>query len=409
MAWERDKNRGGVQLLNQRYGLSTVASNPGRGAATSHFEFYELEVAEVIDIILDDTHPEFENQGGYRAIGKAKLRKVISEKDKETSTLSWAKPLDSNIKSFPLKHEVVITANYLNTLYYTQRMNIYDDPNQNALPGVSLSAGFSQESDGGTGNAQAYEGVNASGTPNKQNDQTDISLGKIFKPNIDIKPMKPFEGDIIYEGRFGQSIRFSSNQETGLPSLKMKVGQPDEVPVTLLQTIEENINDDPSSIWIVNDEDVPFIPATAESEVHLQFYPDKPNEFLNNQIFINSDRIVLNSKTQEIMGFAKKAMNFVTEGIFTVDAVDDIITNTTSRTILNSPEIYLGGEDASEAVVLGNTLVDLLTELIDLVLNHKHPTGTGPSGPAQIPPENSQLEQLKSKLESALSSRNFSL
>ena len=60
------------------------------------------------------------------------------------------------------------------------------------------------------------------------------------------------------------------------------------------------------------------------------------------------------------MAFAKKATNFVTDGIFTIDAVDDIITNTTSRTILNSPEIYLGGEEAEEPVVLGNTLVDLL-------------------------------------------------
>lgn len=405
MAWERDKNKGAVQFSNQRFGLTTVESNPGRGIDSPHFEFYELEAAEVIDIILDDSHPDFVD---YIDIGKAKIRMVISENGKEKSTLSYAKPLDSNLKSFPLIHEVVIVAQHLSELYYTQRLNVYNAPNQNAVPGISLPVVLSKEETPGRASADGYESVVASGTPNKQSDQEDISLGKIFKANIDIKPLQPFEGDIIYEGRFGQSIRFSSNQESGLPSLKIKVGQPDEVPDTSLQPIEENINDDPSSLWIVNDEDVPLIPATAENEVHLEFYSDRPSEFLGNQIFINSDRIILNSKIQEIMFFAKKAMNFVTDGIFTIDAVDDIITNTTSRTIINSPEIYLGGEEAEESVVLGNTLVDLLNELIDMLVNHKHPTGTGPSGPP-LPPELPQLNQLKSKLESALSQRNFSL
>jgi len=406
MAWERDLNKGGVQFSGGNPKITTTQSNPGRGIGSAHHRFYELEAAEVVDIVLDKNHATgFE---GYWDIGKVQVRMVISENGKEESTLSWARPLDSNLKSFPLIHEVVIVMKYLGELYYTQRMNIFNSPNENAFAGISLSSVSAAEEASSDASAANYEPVIVSGATNKQNEQTEIILGKVFKTNIDIKPIQPFEGDIIYEGRFGQSIRFSSNQETGLPSLKMKVGQPDEVPDTLLQPIEENINDDPSSVWIVNDEDVPFIASTAESEVNLQFYDDKPNEFLGNQIFINSDRIVLNAKTQEIMGFSKKAMNFVTEGIFTIDAVDDIITNTTSRTIVNSPEIYLGGEGAEEPVVLGQTLVDLLNELVDLVVSHIHPTGTGPSGPP-MPPENPQLNQLKSKLESALSQRNYSL
>ena len=39
--WERDKNKGSVQF-NQRIGLTTVDSNPGRGANASHYEFFEL-------------------------------------------------------------------------------------------------------------------------------------------------------------------------------------------------------------------------------------------------------------------------------------------------------------------------------------------------------------------------------
>ena len=114
MAWERDKNKGSVQSSNQRFGLTTVESNPGRGVGSPHFEFYELEAAEVIDIILDDAHPDFVD---FIDIGKAKVRMVISENGKERSTLSYAKPLDSNIKSYPLIHEVVIVVQHLSELY----------------------------------------------------------------------------------------------------------------------------------------------------------------------------------------------------------------------------------------------------------------------------------------------------
>ena len=191
--------------------------------------------------------------------------------------------------------------------------------------------------------------------------------------------------------------------------MKIKVGQPDTIPPTLLQVIEEDINNDPNSIWISSaNETIALNPSTAQSAVHLKFYDGKPNEFLGNQIFMNSDRVVINTKQNEFMTFAKKAINLVTDGVFTVDSVDRIILNTSSKIILNSPDIYLGSKDATEPVVLGETLKTLLEEVIDLILTHKHPTGTGPSGPV-LPPEQSQITQWKSKISSALSKRNFSL
>ena len=32
-----------------------------RGPETAHYKFYELEAAEVVDIILDDTHSEYKS------------------------------------------------------------------------------------------------------------------------------------------------------------------------------------------------------------------------------------------------------------------------------------------------------------------------------------------------------------
>jgi hypothetical protein len=41
---------------------------------------------------------------------------------------------------------------------------------------------------------------------------TDIELGETFNENnvLNNRPLLPYEGDIIYEGRFGNSIRFGS-------------------------------------------------------------------------------------------------------------------------------------------------------------------------------------------------------
>jgi len=402
MAFSIDKSSGGSRYGNKQ-GIATQGTDPSRGIGAPNYEFYELESAEVIDVILNEEHPDFET---YEDIGKAKIRFITSEVGKEESLLSWAKPIDPNIKVYPLLHEIVIGAVLFSDLYYTQRLNIFNNPNENSYPGASLPD-LSREYKSKR-KANDYEDVSNSGSPNKKPKAGDVKLGKTFKVG-DVKPMLPMEGDLIIEGRFGQSIRFGSNPETQLPNFKLKVGQPDEISDEPLQLIEENINDDPNSIWISStDEVIELLPATAESKVHLQFYDDKPNEFIGNQIFINSDRLVFNSKAFETMMFAKKAINLVTEGVFTVDADRDMTLNTPAQMILNSPKIYLGSEDATEPVVLGEALKTLLEEVIDMLLKHIHLTGTGPSS-MMIPPEQAQINQWKSKLSSALSKQNFSL
>ena len=398
MSYMKDKNKGGGQFVSAEIGLSTVSSNPSRGTGAPQYAFYELEPAEVVDIILDDTHPEFND---FRDIGKVKVRLVISERDKDLDALSYAKPMDPNIKSYPLITEVVIIVDYLGERYWTQRMNVFNNLNENSYPDVSTST-FRREEDS-SAKASEYETISSTGNPNQQEDVREASLGQVFEKQ-DIKPLRPFEGDVIIEGRFGHSLRFSSNQETGQPNFKLKIGQPPDLPEAKIAIIEENINDDPNSLWITTDETVPFLPATANASVHLQFYNDKPSEFGGNQIFMNSDRIVLNSKVNETMIFSKKAINLVSEGVVTIDSVNDIWTNTTTKTVFNSPEIYLGAEDADESVVLGNTMIDWLQRLIDAINLMTHPTGTGPSGP---PINAAAFTSLAQELENLLSVRNF--
>lgn len=401
MAFKKDKNVGGTRYANRQIGLTTQDDNSARSIGAPNIEFYELETAEVVDIILNDSHPSFTN---YSDIGKAKIRFVHSESGRNESLLSWAKPIDVNMKSYPVKHELVIAITFYGNLYYTHKLNIFNNPNNNAYPGASLPD-LSREY---KNKRKANEYEEASINPNKKNKAGEVILGNTFKSTI-VKPVAVIEGDVILEGRFGQSIKFGSNPETQFPNLKIKVGEPDDIPEEKIQPIEENINEDPNAIWISSTEEIIGLnPATIQSPIHLQFYDDNPDEFTGNQIFMNSDRIVFNTKQNEFMTFAKRAINLVTEGIFTVDSEKDLILNTNGSTIFNSPYIYLGSADAVEPVVLGETLKTLLEELIDLIINHKHPTGTGPSGPT-LPPEQAQINQIKNKLESILSKQNFSV
>lgn len=402
MAFSVDKNKGGSRFTTRQIGLTTKESNESRGVGAPNIFFYELEPGEVIDVILSDTHPNFET---YEDIGKAKVRLLHSEIGKAEAVLSWVKPIEANIKSYPLIHEIVIVVKYFDDWYYNQRLNIFNNPNQNSYPGASLpdfTRKYTKEN-----SARDYEEVLISGTSNKQNKPEDVKLGEIFKRNPNIKPLAFNEGDMIIEGRFGNTIKIGSNPETGNPNIKLRVGQPDELPDGFLQLIDEDFNNDKSSIWLTTDEKVPLIPSTLESKIHLQFYNDKPNEFIGNQIVCNSDRIVINAKTNEVMTFAKKAINFVTEGVVTIDSANDITINTATNLIVESPKVLLGSADADEPIVLGTTLKELLEEMIDLVLTHIHPTGTGPSGP-MLPPEQNQIAQWKNKIKSALSTRNFS-
>jgi hypothetical protein len=57
---------------------NNLISNNSLGMDDSEFEFFELEPAEVLDIIYDDTHPDFVS---YEDIGKVRVRMLYSQKN----------------------------------------------------------------------------------------------------------------------------------------------------------------------------------------------------------------------------------------------------------------------------------------------------------------------------------------
>lgn len=208
----------------------TLAS--GRSVANKSQDsllFYELEPAVVIDVIRDENHPIFRNNStkpfvtkeewpeGYNDpqvldyaswIGRVKLRMLFSETKLPIDQLSWAMPLEASIKEFPLVNEVVIASKYLSSVYYSRRMNDKNFINNNADYRHEVRTSFGQP-------VTKSKSANLASPRHKSNvsfisNQIDSYLGKYFKANNMIRPLKHYEGDTIIESRFGSSVRFGN-------------------------------------------------------------------------------------------------------------------------------------------------------------------------------------------------------
>lgn len=367
----------------------------------SNIEFYELESAEVLDLLLHEKDlPELKNgEKDFSLIGAIKARMVNSQQNIHIDELPWIMPINSNIKHFPLIGEYVIIAIYLGKFYYFNNLNIIGSVNANTFPGLSSISAKLQEVDKAE--------IQITGTPNKAGADA-FKIGNIFIENQFIRQVQPEEGDIIFNGRFGNSIKFGSdiiNDNKKSPNIILRAGQlldaekfninVDDIKDYPLKPVVENINADGSSIWITTNQKVQLNPSTEEFAE--QIYSTLENTisiFDGKQIILNSDRIIFNSKVGEILGFAKNGIEFSTEKTFgiaskgntiinspnlllginglnkktIVETVEFLVQNEDGNSHINTKHIQLGVENF-EPVVLGQTMKELLTDLANIVLD----------------------------------------
>lgn len=239
------------------------------------FKKAELSPVRVFSIILDDSHPKY---AGEDSIGTIFYGRVdLNESSPDLNSLSKAKPLFSFIKYFPLVNEIVLILNatsrniYSDTKgdnvfvsnYYLPNINVWNNPQQNALP---LERDLKNKP-----NANNAEEA-LLGIEQNQSEKNKISLGEYFTEKDNIKSLQPFEGDLILEGRFGNSIRMGSTTPSDKPnnwSSTNNIGDP----ITIISngqvkttgdTVLENINETPSSIFLLSNQNINnFTPAST--------------------------------------------------------------------------------------------------------------------------------------------------
>lgn len=344
---------------------------------------------------------------------------------------NYAFPFDKNNMTFPIQGETVMIIKNSDE-YFWLPYTVGQYPNYRE--DYKTSEATAERDLPKSGNDSKQKDYKESkNTPNKQGNQKE-SDKKEYKVKEKIKFLKPKEGDTIIQGRVGNTIRFSEsflvseeNPKEPSPSIIIRNKQNPELDNKKIgELIEEDINKDGSSIYIVSkNTKVPYKHTTIEKEkVGFKEYP-ADDKLSGDQIYINSDRIILSAKANEFIIFGKKNTGIITDGNFSVDAKKDIyIHNEKNITIhskgsnkifINSDsggKIYLGkdsGEgDAGAAVqkmVLGGDLVQILEQLIDAITQQMYLT---PSGPTQTGPTNiAQFNSIKGRLKTILSARNF--
>jgi hypothetical protein len=325
-----------------------------------------LTVVRVKSIILDETHPRFKELGEWDALGTIEYENVI--KPNLINPLPTAKPLYGNIKNYPLINEIVYILSLPSTLigqltsntisYYVSTVALWNHPHHNAYPSNSNEKPSTQQ-----------KGYNQTelGNTSKITDQTlEINLGNTFVERSNIHPLLPFEGDVIYEGRWGNSVRIGSTVKNspntwssigtnGDPILILRNGQGKQTEEGWLPVVE-NINNDESSIYLTSTQNIPLEVASTNYNSYINYTPQTPDKYAGKQVIVNSGRLVFNSNTDHILlssaltiGFnSVKGFNFDTKANFVVDA----------------PSIKLGSKDATQSMIKGDLLITELQSLL---------------------------------------------
>jgi hypothetical protein len=267
--------------------------------------------ARVKEIILENqSNPEiFKENGEWSGIGTiffSLINNSNSAKNPFSSTKAF--PLFPNQKNYPLVNEVVYiislpTPKIQTTLdsqkfYYFQPINIWNNNHHNAIPDPTLTPlkPNSQQQD--------YIETSAGVVRRVTDGSTEINLGNTFKENLNVKTLQPFEGDIIHEGRWGQSLRFGSTVKNSKIFNPWSQTGKDGDPLTIIRNAQfndgkdpwipqvEDINKEGSTIYFTSTQVIP-IEVSSKSYKSYSTSPTTPDKFAGEQIILNSGQKIV--------------------------------------------------------------------------------------------------------------------
>ena len=323
-----------------------------------------IRAVRVLSIVLDETHPRFKELGEWNGLGIIEYEDVINPLP--SPSLPIARPLTGNFKNLPLINEVVyiialpdteIESISSNTIeYYINIVSLWNHPHHNAFPTTPNTLPPTQQKD--------YIQTEAGNVRRVTDQSTEIFLGKTFVERSNIHPLLPFEGDMLYEGRWGNSIRIGSTVKNtpnnwstvgtdGDPILIIRNGQGVQTEEGWVPTVED-INNDDSSIYSTSTQKIP-LKASSTNYDSYKTSPTTPDQYAGKQILINSGRLVFNSTVDHILFSSKKSIN--------LNAVEGVNIDTPTVTF-SSGKMFLGSKNATEPILLGNQTVNLLDQLL---------------------------------------------
>lgn len=419
--------------------------------------FYEIEPAEVLwviytikdletfNLLTEDETPDKSllNSCVVRKLYTETNQEILNERGSELRQF-MARPFDSNILRLPIKGEVVPIINFISSnsttnlnrkiSYYMSNINSWNSSHQNSLPNISA--------------LDALENTTSESVKKPEDGNPFIAgaelpdLGEYFTERNDIKRTQLYEGDILFEGRFGQHIRLGSSDKILEENPNWWSEGSEETlgkPVTIIsngQSIEKtsefeprdlyasDFNKDSSTIILTENQpttlDVSYLELDNDDAILKTLGLDLVADTQNPTIQMNSGTIMLNARDNKLLGFAKDGIGLVTTGDMSIDVTNkwSTVSNEKDEEMLTSykmttPHADLAakksnlGENAvdgkGEPMVLGDTLVDVLTKLIDGIPKYIFVGGGGPHPNQAGNPGEILHKQLKTQLKTILS------
>jgi len=172
----------------------------------SLFLYHETEAVVVSKVYHNDP----ENYGAIKGkfvVSKGVVDKVI--------------PLMPHVTDIPLVGEHVLVTEYNGKHFYLTQINRKNSPTENSIP-VDLPE--------------------------------NTKFGETYTKK-DIRRVEVCEGDIVYEGRFGNSIKLGCDHTNNSPVIKIRAGQTLDTETRKItgKPVKENIDSDASSIYLISD------------------------------------------------------------------------------------------------------------------------------------------------------------
>jgi len=318
-------------------GFSNVLSATGKN---NFFPFPTPQIGKVYGIVTTENTPtkkQFEKVGGFDAIGTIFYLDYEQSKNVTGSftddffdTCTPAKPLYPQTQYYPVLYELVtiqnlpspatqISPSSIETYY--QVLNLWNNTQQNSQP-------------------------------SSDND----FLGTTFFEDPNTRPLISYQGDNIISGRQGSALRFSTTTRLKLnPNEWSSIGKETD-PITILTNglaydpnksyYVEQINKDASSIYLTSTQKIP-LQTDKNGILNNITNPLNASDYFGAQVILNSDRVTINSKKDEVMIFAKTNVEINTKNIINLNADE--------RVHLNANAVFLGPYKtiAPQPVLLG--------------------------------------------------------
>ena len=324
------------------------------------------KVFGVTTTINTPTVEMFDENGGFAGIGtawvldyEASKTTIFTNTSSDFKKCTKAKPLFPNNNYFPLVGEIVylvdlpsvsseISSKPEPTTYYICPINAWNNPQLN-IPSVN-------------------------------NNKTKI--GKTFIKDPNIKRLLNFEGDYIIQGRKGNSIRFgSTSRPLGSSKNEWSTIGLEGQPIIIIANghsynpkqdyYVEQINKEDSSIYLTSNQSIP-LKTNIKEPINFITLPTSVQDYIESQAIINANRVILNSKADDVMLFAYNNIELSTNNHINLNAGKvihlNVVENDPAKSLTPNPKILLGTKfdmtAPTEPVLLGKQTSDFLLGLL---------------------------------------------